>query len=98
MKLPTAKHRIALFRRFFYTEGTLDRPRMYIKTKFLSNQLCQFACPNRLSGRELRFEKGQHVALYLVWAARSSLPRDQARDPALLKVRPRLVKGWSRNA
>jgi len=82
---------------FFYTEGALDRSRMHIETKFLANQLCQFACPNRFSGRELRFEKGQYVALDLVWTTRSTLPRDQTCHPSFLEVCPRLIEGRSRD-
>src|ERR1700722_1186536 len=82
-------------RRFFYTERALDRSGMHIEAELASDQVRQFARPDGFAGAHLSLEKGQDLALDLVWSPRPAFPGHQADDACTLEVGLGLIEGWS---
>src|SRR5580698_1707494 len=85
-------------RRFFSTDRALDRSRMHLQAERVLDQLCQLARPDRLARSQPRLEKGQHLALEFVRAARAPFLGNKPRYACRLEVRLRLIKGWAGDA
>ena len=83
--------------RFFSTERSLDRPRMYLDAELLPEQLRQLPSPDRLARNEPLLQKCQDLALDLVRAAWTSLLGHDTRDSCPLQVCLGLIVGRPRD-
>ena len=69
---------------------------MHIEAELAPNQVRQFARPDGFAGAHLSLEKGQDLALDLVWSPRPAFPGHQAGDACTLEVGLGLIEGSER--